>query len=289
VSYTGTGESRRYLIDGLSEADQRQLVTSLALVAERTNAPDAAVRALRKPRIGVYEPWTGSMDAGWTRWVLEQYGFSFVTLHPEDFHSPLSSKVDVVVIASDARVPVEGGGRGGRAADREVRPEYAYALTADDLKGFEAFVRAGGTVVCLNNASSFAIQQFKLPVTNVVAGLRAEEFFLRGSIVGVTTNPTHPITAGLPETAAVFDDSSPVFDTHEGFAGTVLARYADTGSPLLSGYLIGETHLQGKAAALDVQLDQGHVILLGFRPQFRGQSFGTFKVLFNAVIQPREK
>jgi len=294
VSFAGTGDSRRYLIDGLSEADQRQLVTSLALVAERTNVPDAAARTLKKPRIGVYEPWTGSMDTGWTRWVLEQYGFSFVTLHPEDFHSPLAAKVDVVVIADDARIPVEGGGRGpstgsGQAAGRggngrAVRPEYAYALSADDLKAFEAFVRTGGTVVCLNNAATFAIQQFKLPVSNAVAGLKAEEFFLHGSIVGVTTSSTHPITAGLPETAAVFDDSSPVFDTRDGFAGTVLARYPEAGSPLLSGYLIGEKHLQGKAAALDVQLDQGHVILLGFRPQFRGQSFGTFKVLFNAVV-----
>ena len=90
--------------------------------------------------------------------------------------------------------------------------------------------------------------------------------------------------AGVPEKAAVFVDGSPVFETLEGFKGTVLARYQDTGSPLLSGYLIGESHLQGKAAALDVQLDAGHVILLGFRPQWRGQSFGTFKVLFNAAL-----
>jgi hypothetical protein len=64
----------------------------------------------------------------------------------------------------------------------------------------------------------------------------------------------------------------------------VLAKYQDTGSPLLSGYLIGEKYLAGKAAALDVQLDRGHVVLLGFRPQWRGQSFGTMKVLFNAAL-----
>jgi len=93
--------------------------------------------------------------------------------------------------------------------------------------------------------------------------------------------------AGMPEQATVFVDGSPVFQPQEGFTGAVLARYNETGSPLRSGYLIGEKYLQGKAAALDVQLDAGHVVLLGFRPEWRGQPFGTFRVLFNAAIYAR--
>jgi hypothetical protein len=90
--------------------------------------------------------------------------------------------------------------------------------------------------------------------------------------------------AGMPEKAALFVDSSPVFETLDGFTGRVLAKYQESGSPLLSGYLIGESHLHGKAAALDVQLGKGHGVLLGFRPQWRGQSFGTLRVLFNAAL-----
>jgi hypothetical protein len=230
------------------------------------------------------------MDEGWSRWVLEQYGFSFVAIHPEDFKSPLAQKIDVLIMADDARVPVEGApaGRSGRGgAAPSIRPEYAYQLSAADLQGFEQFVRGGGTVVCLSNASAFAIQQLKLPVRNVVSGLRPEEFFLRGSIVEVTTDPSHPIMAGMPEKAAVFVDGSPVFEAQEGFKGTVLARYQESGSPLLSGYLIGEKYLSGKSAALDVELGSGHVVLLGFRPEWRGQPFGTFRVLFNAALFSR--
>ena len=285
ASAGASGAPIRYTLRGLSNSAQDELVQSLSLQAERTES--APGRAVRQPRIGVYQPWTSSIDEGWTRWVLERYGFSFVAVRPEDFKTPLARTIDVLIMADDARVPVAGApaGRGGAAA--AVRPEYAYQLTGSDLQSFEQFVRGGGTVVCLSNASTFAIQQLKLPVKNVVAGLRPEEFFLRGSIVEVTTDPTHPVMAGMPDTAAVFVDASPVFEPQEGFMGTVLARYQESGSPLLSGYLIGEKYLLGKAAALDVQLDAGHIVLLGFRPEWRGQPFGTFRVLFNAALFSR--
>jgi hypothetical protein len=284
-----TGSSGvRYVIGGLSEAAQDEMVKTLALVAERTAATGTP---LARPRIGLFRPWGSSMDEGWTRWLLEQYGFDLVTLRPADFRVPLRQKVDVVILAEDARIPVEGGGGGrGRGAGpgggggRSVRPEYADLVGADDLARFDQFVRTGGTVVCLGVASTFAITQFKLPVKNVIAGLRPEEYFLRGSLVEVTTDPTHPVMAGMPDKAAVFVDGSPVFETLEEFTGRVLATYQETGSPLLSGYLIGEQYLNGKAAALDAQVGEGHVILLGFRPQWRGQPFGTMRVLFNSAM-----
>src|SRR6185503_11753967 len=150
ASAGASGVPIRYAIRGLSEPAQDDLVKALALQAERTlSAPG---RAIHRPRVGLYQPWTGSMSEGWTRWVLEQYGFAFVLVHPEDFGSPLADKVDVLIIADDARVPIAGApanGRGGPLGGgaRAIRPEYAYQLTASDLQGFEQFVRGGGTVV----------------------------------------------------------------------------------------------------------------------------------------------
>jgi Zinc carboxypeptidase len=305
VQFSAGASGARYVISGLAEPALAQLVSQLALVASRTDVPanGSSLEGMKRPRIGLFRPWGSSMDEGWTRWVLEQYGFDFVTLRPVDFHAPLGSKVDVILLTEDGRLPLEGGGgrgggagpnadgssAGGRGGGRAVRPEYFDLVTAADLEAFEQFIRRGGTLVCLGNASNFAIQQFELPVRNVIAGLRSDEFFLRGSIVEVSADSSHRVMAGMPEKAAVFVDGSPVFETLEGFKGSVLARYQDSGSPLLSGYLIGEKYLYGKAAALDVQLDQGHVVLLGFRPQWRGQSFGTLKVLFNAALYARKE
>jgi hypothetical protein len=287
----GAGPGARFLIKGLPEAAQQEMVSSLALQAERSSVSGAP---LRRPRIGLFAPWSGSMDEGWTRWVIEQYGFDIVTVRPEDFKAPLRGKVDVLILADDARLPLEGSGAGrgaaaqtggGRGGGRgAVRPEYAYTITSADLQLLDGFVREGGTIVCFNSAYRWAVQQFKLPVKNAADGLKPEDFFLRGSIVDVITDPAHRVMAGMPERAAVFVDGSPVFEPLDGFKGTVLAKYADAGSPLLSGYLIGEKYLQGKAAALDVEVDKGHIVLIGFRPQWRGQPFGTFRVVFNAAL-----
>ncbi len=152
------------------------------------------------------------------------------------------------------------------------------------MRALDAFVRAGGTLVTLNQSSLFAIDELHLPVENVVADLERDEFFMGGSIVEMIVDPSHPVMSGMPERAKVIVARSPVFTVTEDFEGAVLAKYAEVGSPLLSGYLLGEEHLQGYAAALDVRHGDGHVILLGMRPQWRAQPFGTFRILFNAAL-----
>jgi ribosomal protein S18 acetylase RimI-like enzyme len=62
----------------------------------------------------------------------------------------------------------------------------------------------------------------------------------------------------------------------------VLASYPQE-KVLASGFLQGESLIKGKIAALEVEFGDGRIVLLGFRPQWRGQPFGTFRVIFNAI------
>jgi hypothetical protein len=165
-----------------------------------------------------------------------------------------------------------------------VPPRYAGGIGAEGIRELDAFVRAGGTLVTLNGASDFAIERLHLPVRNVVDDAPREEYFAGGAIVELMVDPSHPVMSGMQERSKVFVGSSPVFTTEDGFRGRVLAKYANEGSPLLSGYFLGEDFVQGYAAAVEVEHGEGRVILLGMRPQWRGQPFGTFKVLFNAAL-----
>jgi hypothetical protein len=274
---TAPGQPARYVISGVPDATLRGWIGTLALRGERTgDSRGARVRS----RAALYRPWRASMDEGWTRWLLEQYEFDFTGITNEDVRAGgLRAKFDVIVLADDSNRGIMEGFASGVMPAR-----YAGGVGESGVRALDAFVRAGGTLVCVNGSSGFAIQQLRLPVRDVLAGVPRREFFASGSILDVITDPAHPVMAGMPEHAKVFFDRSPAFTTLDGFEGVALAKYADAGSPLLSGYLLGEGHLHGRAAALDVHHGDGHVILIGFRPQWRGQPFGTFKVLFNAAL-----
>jgi hypothetical protein len=250
----------------------------LALRAERRDAApgSAAVRA----RVAVYRPWTGSMDEGWLEWLLDGHELPYTVLTNADVQAgDLGARFDVVFLASDSPRTITAGYAAGT-----VPPRYAGGLGDAGARALDAFVRAGGTLVALNRSADYAIDALHLPVRNVVGELPRKDFFTGGSLLAVTTDPAHPVMAGMPTQATVFVDGSPVFTTLDGFEGAALATYAPVGSPLRSGYLLGEKNLQGHAAALDVRHGDGHVVLVGFRPQWRGQPFGTFRVVFNAAL-----
>ncbi len=267
----------RYEVTGLKGSTVDRLVHDLALRARRGSGSGTP---LERPRVGLYRPWTASMDEGWTRFLLERYGFSFTSVRDADLRAgDLSDRYDVLVLPSARPSSLLNGLREGT-----VPPRYAGGMGNRGIRAIEAFVRAGGTLVCMNESSDLCIGQLHLPVRNVVRGLRHDQFFSDGSILQVRVDTAHPVMAGMPARAEIFYDASPVFTTEPGFEGEALASYAKQGSPLLSGYLLGAKHLQGFAAALDTRLGAGHVVLIGFRPQWRGQPFGTFRVLFNALL-----
>jgi len=220
------------------------------------------------------------MDQGWSRWLLDSYDFEYARITNGDLSAGfLRDRFDVILLPAERPQSLLNGNAKG-----SVPPRYEGGIGDIGVRALDEFVRAGGTLVCLNNSSDFAIEQLHLPVKNVVTGIPRDEFYVSGSILEIQTDPSHPVMAGMPERAPMFVGYSPVFTTLDGFEGAALAKYQENGSPLLSGYLLGEEHLHGYAAALDVEHGDGHVILLGFRPQWRGQPFGTFKVLFNALL-----
>ncbi len=267
----------RYVVSGLAGSVVERLVRDLALQTSRgTNVGTPLAQA----RVGLYRPWSPSMDEGWSRWLFEQHGFAFRNVRPADVRAGnLRDRYDVLLLPSD-----RPGGLMNGFAKGSAPPQYVGGLGAEGIRTLDAFVRAGGTLVCTSASSDLCIDELHLPVSNVVRGLGRDEFFSSGSILEVRIDTAHPVMSGMPARAKVFFDRSPVFTTEEGFEGAVIASYGPDGSPLLSGYLLGEQHLQGQAAALDVRHGEGHVILLGFRPQWRGQPRGTFRVLFNAVL-----
>lgn len=243
--------------------------------------PDAKLNPpARQAKIGVYRPWVASMDEGWTRWLLEQFKFPYTNVYNADIQAGhLKDRFDVIVFADMSNRTILDGHQPGTIEGR-----YAGGVGPNGTEALREFVNAGGTLVTMNNSAQYAISQFNLPVTNVLSGVRQADFNCPGALLKIEiADPTHPLVAGAPKEVAVMFERGPAFETKSGFKGKVLASYPKEMNPLMSGYILHPEKIQGKAALVDVQMGAGHVVLLGFRSQWRGQPHGTFKFLFNAL------
>ena len=253
------------------------------------------LRPIGRARVALYKPWTENIDEGWTRWVLEQHEFKFASITDQDVRAgDLRQKYDVVILpnASVDRLVA------GYPADA-IPAEYAGGMTPAGVDALRAFVRGGGTLICLAQSSQLGIAAFDLPIRDV-ASESEDRLFVPGSILRLELDTTRPLGYGmLPHTAAFFTFSSAfeIMQTrsatagHGGDAGfsanvETVARYGAK-DLLLSGWLEGEDVIAGRAAVVDARVGTGHVVLFGFPVQHRGQTLATFRLLFNAIFTAR--
>ncbi|MGA3203006.1 MAG: M14 metallopeptidase family protein [Bryobacteraceae bacterium] len=266
-------------------------------------APKAgSTHAVKKLRVGLRQRYSGgNMDEGWTRWLIEDFKFPYTSLMDADIkRGNLIDKYDVIVIPDDGTAMITGlpaaGGRGGRGGGggggeggfggANYPPEYRAGIGNEGVTALKEFVSKGGTLVALGGASEFAIEQFSLGLRNALAGVNTKEFWCPGSTLRLDIDNSQPAAYGMPARAlGVFLQGNMAFElsntADENYH--VIARYADR-EILQSGWLVGEQNLAKKAAMVTAGVGKGHVIVVGFRTQHRAQTYGTFKLLFNALI-----
>jgi hypothetical protein len=216
-----------------------------------------------------------SMDEGWTRWLFDDFGFTYKTLHDADVQAGgLRAKFDTIVIPDQAAQQIANGYRAGA-----MPPEFCGGIGAKGAEALKEFAAGGGTIIFFNHASDYATEILGVQAKNSLRGVATKDFYSPGSLLNVTLDTKSPLAYGMPEKITLWSEQSPAWDFDKG----VVARYpAD--HVLASGWLLGEKFLVGKAALLDVPMGSGHVILFGMRPQYRGQSYQNFKLLFNALV-----
>ena len=241
-----------------------------------SNKPTGPMYRLQTPRIGLYKSWVANMDEGWTRWVLEQYDFSFKTVTDADIRAgELHEKFDVIILPDQAARNIE------RGHSAEIMPaQYANGLGEIGIYQLRTFVEKGKTLVALDAATELPIRNFWIQIRDVTEGLPAQKFNAPGSMLRVIADAKHPLTYGARREEAIFFNNSPAFRLDEGKGILTYPR----SNLLLSGWLEGEEYLIGQHALVEVPVGAGRVILFGFRPQFRAQVRATYKFLFNALF-----
>lgn len=237
------------------------------------------------PRVAIYSGHVPIMDEGWTRWLLDRYGVPYQSVGNLEVAEGLVGKYEVVILA-DASPDVLDKGYAHEYGEGEsiVPPEYRDGLGEAGAAALVDFARAGGTIMAFNRAAAYAASRLGLPVENAVEGLSKRRFFGPGTLVNVEADLSHPLCVGMRERTAAWYESGPVFRVRRQFAAKVREVLRFPGRNVLaSGWLLGAGHLANRAAVLDVPVGSGRVILFGIRPQYRGQSNATFKMVFNGL------
>ncbi|MBP7777595.1 MAG: peptidase M14 family protein [Acidobacteria bacterium] len=278
----------------VADVAKRSGVDFVALASPVT----AGAYEIRKPRIAMLQRYGGgNMDEGWTRLMFEQFDVPFTSILDAEIKAGgLEANYDTIVLPADSITAMTGErpagstapGGGGPAAPPDNTPaEYRSGFGAEGVKALEAFVQKGGTLLTFANAGDLPIQRFGLPVRNIVAGLPSKTFWSPGSTLRVRFDTSNPLVYGMPaEGLALFVAGGQVYEvtsTDRSQDVAILSTYVER-DILQSGWLLGEQVIAKKAAAVSVKHGAGTVVLVGFRPQHRDQTHGTFKLVFNALL-----
>jgi hypothetical protein len=260
-----------------------------------------AKASLKNPRIGLYQSWRSNMDEGWTRYVFDDLGVPYKTIHNDVFKAAKGKKpnlradFDVIVFADENPDMIKTGkpsptSEYARFFTANFPPEYEGGIEKEGVEALKAFVEAGGILVTMNQACELAIDDLQVPVRNALERAERTKFFCPTSLLSVEVDNTTPIGYGMPEKAAVMFSDSLALNTRvplPEWDRKVVASFPES-DVLLSGWLLGEDMIARKAAVVDTKYKNGHIILIGIACQSRAQSHGTYKFLLNALLYPQE-
>ena len=295
-----------FYVPSAPRAEIQKLATDLGISFEAAPQNVAAPKMikLRKLRIALADQYGGSMPSGWTRWLLEQFEFPFEVVFPKALDAGnLASRYDVIIFPSGVgpSLPTEGGGRGSSSAGASsgsIPPEYnamlgSYSAT-ETAPQLQKFLEGGGTILAVGRSAMNLAQLMRLPVGNHLVErssdgrtqpLPVEKYYVPGSILRLTVDPSAPLAHGISNPVDAFFDNSPVFklDPDATLKGVRPVAWFNTATPLRSGWAFGQGYLEGGVQIVEATVGKGTLFLFAPEITFRAQPAGTFKFLFNGI------
>jgi hypothetical protein len=246
-----------------------------------------------------------------TRFIFDQNHIPYTRLVDADIRNgDLNQRFDVIVLPDNSPRAITAGRRGfgeggppgapngsnaqanaGNRARRDpatdsgtplpqIPLEFTRGLGSTGVSALDAFTNGGGTIITLNRASEVYTRKGG-EIENALDTIDRRQFYIPGSILQITVDPTNPIAFGSTPTVPIFYENGPVFHVSSG-AKSIASFTTDT--PLLSGWSQGGNFLKGTSVIAQRNVGKGHLILFGFRPQYRAISEVTYKFLFNALL-----
>ncbi|ACU64441.1 M14 family metallopeptidase [Chitinophaga pinensis] len=288
-----------------SESVLSKATTELGILVSAADAVPAKLKAATPLRIGIWNTYGGSIPAGWLSWLMEQYHYSYNFLYSQEVDKgDLRKKYDMLIFVTGA-IPDTGKPKksdywfGKLPKPEELSDEFKPWLGRinkdTSIPQLKKFLEAGGKIVTIGTSTNLAYH-LQLPVENALTEknkkgelkpLPGTKYYIPGSLLIADLDTTAAENWGMPAKNDVYFDRSPVFRFTDGAAGAGMRKliWFSTETPLHSGWAWGQQYLKGGIAAFSVPVGAGTLYAFGPEITFRGQSHGTFKLLFNQLYK----
>ncbi|MCK0161278.1 M14 metallopeptidase family protein [Allomuricauda sp. F6463D] len=285
-----------YIVTGDKEM-MESLASEYGIVFTGLNAkPEVQLKKIHLPKVGLYKSWVANMDEGWTRFIMDEYEFDMDTLHDTDIKTKDLSQYDAIIIPSQRPKSILHG-----HSKLSMPEKFTGGIGLKGSVALSDYVEQGGTLIAFDEASDFVIEQFGLPLRDAVEGADSNDFFIPGSLIKAGVDTSNPLAFGMKDTVAVSFNKSRAFiidkQRKSGEGGKedikdapapeveVIVNYAAK-NLLMSGWAMGEDKfIAKKPAMVKAKYGKGSAVLFAFRPQFRAQPRGTYKLIFNAIYE----
>lgn len=291
-----------FIVSGATGKNVSLLKDSLTVSPEWfLKSPDSTAASVKMPRIALVESWFQDMDAGWTRFLFDQYDIPFTVIRPGELaKKTFELDCDIVIFPDEEKsVLMEGKTKaGGESFPGNYPPEYTKGMGKDGFQKILKFIKNGGTILSWGRSTALfdgmmsikitetESEDFRFPFSNDSAKLKKAGLSCPGSLLKVKLKPGHPLTWGMQPEAGIFTTAEQVFKTTQPYFDTdrrVIASYPED-HILLSGYCLNEELLGNYAAMVWLRKGKGNLVIYGFSPQFRASTPGTYKLLFNGLL-----
>ncbi|MCG8603868.1 hypothetical protein MJD09_02585 [bacterium] len=246
----------------------------------------ASAFRLNKFKLGLYRPWTANLDEGWTRYVLDQYDFPVKLLYNANINGGnLADDFDVIVLPDmTPREVINGLGPEARNVyEPEIPEPYRGGINKNGMASLVEFVEQGGVLITLNRTCEFAVDLFGLPVEKVSKRDSRNDLECQWALLEMHMDIHEPIAFGMPAKATALVLDSPTFRPIPWSKRTAIGAFFSDNDAMLGGSCLDSGEMRGLPAVLQIPVGKGSVILIAFKAQHRGQTAGTFKILFNAI------
>lgn len=279
---------------------QQAMQGSGAVPSILDSKPNNLVR-INSARVAIWDQYGGTMPSGWMRYLMERFNYAAQVIYAKDIDSSnLKDSFDVIVFVGGAIPPYNPGSntaRGREPNKSDIPVQYHAQLgrlsAATSIPQLKKFAEAGGTIICIGSSTQLAYH-FQLPVSDALVErqngverkLPNEKYYIPGSVLQVVTNNQTPAGWGMPARTDVYFDASPVFTIQPSAQLSQQIRplaWFGNAAPLRSGWAWGQGYLKDGVAAFEASMGKGKLVVFGPEINFRAQTYGTFKWLFNQL------